>query len=137
MKVQLEHVEKTTGMMRRTTHHGVLVKVEFNAEEEAIINERGLWKDLVLERECPSDVDVEKHESKGLGRKLMQAAVSGADTLHFHLNVRKLRDGDTYFLSTPLEAKQYEAELKEKLVQLKDYIMGNQGIEQKADSFEL
>ncbi len=137
MKVRLQHLEKSTGLIRRTVHHGVEVKVDFSAEEEAIINQRNLWKDLVLERDYPSDVDGEKHESKGLARKLAQAAVSGADTLHYHLNVRKLRDGDTYYMSTPLEAKHYEAALREKLVELKDYIMGNQGVEQASDSFEL
>lgn len=137
MKVQINHIEKQTGMLRRTTHYGVQVKVEFNAEETAIIEQRGLWKDLVLERDYPSDVDPEKVESKGLARKLAQAAVAGADSLHYHLNIRKLRDGDTYFMSTPIEAKQYEAALKEKLVLLKEYIMGNERIEQTSDSFEL
>lgn len=137
MKVTINHTEKTTGMLRRTTHHGVYVKVDFNAEEAAIIQQRSLEKDVVLERDYPSDVDPEKHENKGLARKLAQAAVSGADTLHYHLNIRKLRDGDTYFMSSPLEAKTYEAVLKEKLVELKGYIMGNQDIEQKSDSFEI
>ncbi len=137
MKVTINHTEKTTGMLRRTTHHGVYVKVDFSAEEAAIIQQRSLEKDVVLERDYPSDVDPEKHESKGLARKLAQAAVAGADTLHYHLNIRKLRDGDTYFMSSPLEAKTYETVLKEKLVELKGYIMGNQGIEQRSDSFEI
>jgi hypothetical protein len=137
MKVKIEHVEKSTGLIRRTTHYGVSVHVEFNGEESAIIQQRGLEKDIVLERDYPSDVDAEKHEGKGLARKLAKAALAGADSLHFHLNVRKLRDGDTYFMSSPLEAKNYEAAVKEKLVELKAYILGNQGIEQKSDTFEI
>ena len=137
MKVTIEHVEKSAGMLRRTTYHGVEVKVEFNAEENAIIEKRALWNDIVLEREADVLTDADKHAKKGLARKLAQAAISGKDSLNFHLTVRKLAHGDTYWLTTPVEAKGYEAEVKDMLVQLKDYIMGNERIEQKSDSFEL
>jgi len=40
MKVTINHVQKTTGVIRKTTHHGVSVKVEFNAEELAVIAAR-------------------------------------------------------------------------------------------------
>lgn len=141
MKVTINHVQKTTGMIRKTTHHGVAVKVEFNAEELAVIRERQLEKDVILERGYPSDMSdsqIEKHESKGLGRKLLTAAVSGGDALHFHLTVNKLMKGeDIYFIGTPMEAKAYEEELKGGLVTLKNWIIGNAEVETETASFEL
>lgn len=141
MKVTINHVQKTTGMIRKTTHHGVALRVEFNAEELAVIRERKLEKDIVLERGYPSDMSdaaIEKHEGKSLKRKLLTAAVSGTDALHFNLTISKLMKGeDVYFLSTPVEAKAYEAEIKDKLVQLKDWIMGNAEVETETASFEL
>jgi hypothetical protein len=40
-------------------------------------------------------------------------------------------------MATPLQAKEYEARLREQLPVLKDYIVENEGVEQKSDSFEL
>lgn len=141
MKVTINHVQKKTGMIRKTTHHGVSVLVKFSTEELAVISERQLEKDIIMERDYPSDMSdaaVEKHANKGVGGKLLKMAVSGADALHFHLTVRKLMNGeDTYFLSTPMEAKSYEEELKESLVKLKNWIVGNAEVEQETASFEL
>ena len=141
MKVTINHVQKKTGMIRKTTHHGVSVRVDFSAEERAVIQERKLEKYGIMERGYPSDMSdgaIEKHESKGLGRKLLTAAVAGADALHFDLTIGKLMRGeDVYFLSTPIEAKNYEAELKDRLVQLKDFIVGNAEVERETESFEL
>lgn len=137
MKVSLNHVEKTHGVIRKKTYHGVQVKVEFSAEEAAIIEKRGLWRDVVLERDADALTDPEKHEKKGLARKIVQASIAGADSLSFHLTVRKLRDGDTYYFGTPAEAKMYEDDLKQNLVNLKNWILGNEKIEQKSDTFEI
>ena len=90
-----------------------------------------------MSRGADALTDEDKHDRKGLGRKLVQAAVSGTDSLIFDLTVRKLRDGDTYWMTTPIDAKGYEAQLKEDLVTLKNYILGNESIDQKSDSFEL
>ena len=140
MKVSLNHTEKKTGMIRKTKHYGVTVKIDFDATETAIITERKLGKDIVLERGYPSDMsegEIEKHANRGLGKKLLTAAVSGTDANGFDLTVNKLMKGDTYHFSTPVEAKEYEAALKTALVRLKEWIIGNEGIEQKSDSFEL
>jgi hypothetical protein len=115
----------------------VKVQVEFNAEELAIIEKRGLWNDVVLARDADALTDQDKHEKKGLARKLAQAAISGSDSLNFHLTIRKLRDGDNYWFTTPIQAKEYEAVVKQNLVELKEYILDNEKIEQDSDSFEL
>ena len=138
MKVTLSHSEKTTGLIRKTTHFGVTLEVQFDPSELAVIRERKLERTIVVERDYPSDVDAEKHESRGLARKLATAAVAGIDANHFDLTISKLMKGpDTYYLATPLEAKDYEQRLRDQLPVLKDYIVGNEGIEQKEDSFEL
>ena len=142
MKVSLSHNEKQTGMIRKTTHHGVTVHVQFDASETAIIQERKLEKTIVVERDPGSDVDVEKLANRGVGMSiatgLVKAATQGMDSLNFDLTIATLLRGpDTYFLSTPLEAKEYEGRLREQLPVLKDYILGNEAVEQQSDSFEL
>ena len=141
MKVTINHVQKTAGMIRKTTFHGVSLRIEFNAEEIAVIRERQLEKDVILERGYPADMSdgqIEKHANRGLGRKLLTAAVSGADANNFDLTVNKLLKGeDVYFFGTPMEAKAYEEELKEKLVMLKNWIVGNAEVEKETASFEL
>lgn len=138
MKVDISHVEKKQGMVFKKTLHGVTVHVQFNDEEKTIIDQRNLKNTLVLERGIPADVNAEKFENRGLTKKLVTAAVSGRAANHFHLTISKLLNGpDTYFTETPGQAKDYEAELKEALPKLKDYIMDNAGIEQKDSSFEL
>lgn len=141
MKVNIEHKEKTTGVLRRTTLHGVEVRIGFSEEELGVIEARDLKYDVVLERGHSADVSdtkAMKQENRGLGRALLNAAVNGKDANTTHLTINKMMKGpDLYFLSTPLEAKEYEAALKEKLVQLKGYIVENEGVEEKTSSFEL
>ncbi len=141
MKVTINHVQKTAGLIRKRTFHGVSVKVEFNGEELAVIRERHLDKDIILERGYSADLSdgqIEKQESRGLGKSLLKAAVSGSDALHTHLTVNKLMKAeDVFFLGTPVEAKQYEADLKNGLVTLKEWIVGNAEVEKETASFEL
>ena len=141
MKVSINHQEKTTGMLRKTTFHGVEVSVQFSEEERSVIEKRDLKYDIVLERGHSADVSdtkAEAKENRGLGRKLLTAAVSGKDANWTDLTINKLMAGpDLFFLKTPLEAKEYEDALKGRLVQLKDYIVGNEGVQEKSTSFEL
>lgn len=138
MRVDIKHVEKKQGLVFKKTLHGVTISVTFSEEEKQIINDRKLQRDIVLDRPPPADVDAEKHANRGLATKILTAAVKGADANHFGLTIGKLMNGpDTYFVETPLEAKAYEAELRDKLTELKSYIMANEGVEQKSDSFEL
>lgn len=141
MKVMIEHREKAVGTLRRRTLHGVQVHIQFSGEELAIIEKRGLKYDVVLERGYSADVSDNKaikQENRGLGKRLLNAAVNGADANTTNLTINKLMKGaDLFFLSTPLEAKEYEEALKNRLVVLKGYIVENEGVEEKATSFEL
>ena len=141
MKVSIDHTEKTTGVLRKTTLHGVQIHVQFSEEEQAVIEGRDLRYDVVLERGYSADIPegkAMKQENRSLGRALLNAAVNGRDANTTNLTINKLMNGpDLYFLATPLEAKEYEDVLKGKLVQLKDYIVGNERVEEKSSSFEL
>ena len=75
---------------------------------------------------------------RSVGRKLLTAAISGSDALHFDLTVKKLLQGeDVYFFQRPVEAKEYEAVVRERLLELKDWIMGNAELETETLSFEI
>ncbi len=138
MKVDIQHVEKSKGMVFKKKLHGVALTITFSEEEKAIIEQRKIGGDIIVERGVPADVDVDKHENRGLMKRVATAAVKGADANHFHLTFNKLLRGtDTYFFETPLEAKEYEQVLREKLPEAKEYIMANQAIDQKSDTFEL
>jgi hypothetical protein len=138
MKVDIKHVEKSQGLVFRKTLHGIALTVTFTEEEKQIVRQRGLERQTILERDPPADVDADKHANRGLVKKLATAAISGIDANHFGLTIGKLMKGtDTYFVRTPLEAKQYEEDLRENLPVLKSFITENAGIEQKSDSFEL
>jgi hypothetical protein len=138
VRVSIEHTQETKGLLRKTTFYIVCLTVEFSEEEKSIIQQRKLERDIILERGAPANVDEEKHANRGLLSKAITAATKGLDANHFHLTIGKLLAGtDRYALATPLEAKEYEAEIKDKLTALKGYIMGNARIEEKSSSFEL
>ncbi|MEM9092401.1 MAG: hypothetical protein AAGC93_27175 [Cyanobacteria bacterium P01_F01_bin.53] len=141
MKVTINHVQKIVGMIRKTTHHGVAVKVDFNTEELAVIRERRLERDVVVERGYSSDISESaamRNENRSLGGRLLKAAVSGTDSMSTNLTVTKLMNGeDVYFHEKPVEAKQYEDVLKESLVTLKGWIEGNAEVEKETATFEL
>lgn len=138
MKITINHVEKKSGMVFKKKHYGVALTVNFNSEEQAIIDERKLQFDCILERGAPSDVDPDKHEERGLGKKLLTAAVKGRDANNFNMTINKLMKGtDTFWFTTPAEAKNYEVTLKnDSLPGLKGWLTDNAETG-GSDSFEL
>ncbi|MGR3837891.1 MAG: hypothetical protein ACU0A2_06015 [Cognatishimia sp.] len=138
MQITIKHTEKKTGMVFKKTHYGVETAVTFNEEEKAIIESRKLQFDCILERGAPSDVDPDKHEERGLGKKLLTAAVKGRDANNFNLTINKLMKGpDVFWFTTPAEAKNYEAVLKsDSLPGLKGWLTDNAETG-GSDSFEL
>ncbi len=137
MKVNIKHVEKKKGMVFSKKLHGVECSLQFNDEETAIIDERKLKNQLLLERDWSADVDGEKQESRGLVSLVAKAAIQGAGANHPHLTIGKLaRGADTHFFDTPVEAKMYAEELKDALKLCKGFIEGNAEAGTD-DSFEL
>ena len=138
MKVSINHIEKSTGLVFKKKLHGVELNIVFSEEEKAVINERKIGGDILLERGAPADVDVDKHANRGLAKKLATAAIKGAGANHFHLTFNKLLAGsDTFWFETPIVAKNYEELLKtDTLPNAKGYIVGN-ATTGSGDSFEL
>ena len=137
MKVRIQHVEKSEGLVFKKKYHGIALKVDFSPSELAIIRERKLERTIITERGYPADVDAEKHANRGLGKMVLTAVVSGADANHFDLTIGKLVKGeDVYYLDTPFAAKEYETILREDLPKLKHYITENETAGE-SDTFEL
>lgn len=119
MRVTIAHSQKTTGLIFRTTYHVVETTVEFTDEELDVIQERKLSSIIVMERRPPSD------SNERLRRD-------------YDLKIGNLTRGtDSYALDTPVEAKNYDHELRGRLKVLKDYIDGNAEVVPGSDTFEL
>lgn len=138
MKIDIKSVEKKSGgMFFKKTLHGVALTVTFSEEERAIIRERRLENDIILERGYSAEVNVEKVANRTLVGKIAKAAIKGVDSFTPDLTVHKLLVGtDTHFFHTPLEAKDYTDELKAKLPDFKVHVMENAAAGED-QSFEL
>lgn len=124
MKIDIEHREETSGWINKKTYYVVDLRITFSEEEMQIVKQRKLENVVILERGVPANRDRSKFR--------------GMEDV-FDLRIGKFARGesDSYAFATPLEAKEYDAELREKLPELKSFIMENAEIEQKSDSFEL
>lgn len=107
MRVSITHGEKKTGLIMKKTFYTVLVQVEFSQEELAVIKQRKLEKTIVMERPWPAHMG----EMSGNYNLSIGSLVSNLTT-------------ETNF-TTPVEAKQYEAELTNKLRALKEFLTDN------------
>ncbi len=127
MQVSIEHREATSGLFKKVTLQEVAITVQFTEEERAIIKKHRLEQAIVLERE-PNAYRT-KH--------LTQAErIQLADV--FHLKVDSLLRGtDVYACDTPLEARQYDANLKDALRNLKAYLTENVDAPAGVETFEL
>lgn len=127
MRVTIQHGEKTTGMLRKKTHYTVALAVQFSAEELETIKKRKLSDAIVMERDPGSDskIDADYVAKNDFGD-------------HFYLKISTLMKGrDVYACSTPLDAKDYDIRLKDRLRVLKSYLEGNADASQGAETFEL
>lgn len=124
MKVDINHSEKQTGLLRKTTHYVVKLIVTFSEEERQIIKDRNLKGETILERPVPSDRKPEQF--------------NGIEDV-FNLRISTIMDGkpDEYALSTVAEAKEYDAALRDAMHDLKAFISANAEVENKSSSFEL
>lgn len=123
MKVDINHREETSGWLSKKTYYVVDLTVTFSEEELAIIKQRKLEGDIVIERGIPANQDPGKFKNI-------------EDV--FNLSIGKLTRGtDSYAFSSPRDAKEYEAEIHDIMPKLKQHIMDNAEIEEKSTSFEL
>ena len=99
MRVNIEHYETKTGIFKKVTHYGVAVTVTFSEEEKSVIKSRKIEKTIVLERRMGSMSGLDEKWDLTIGM-----LVSGACKT-------------TFF--TLAEAKQYDANIRDALVDLK------------------
>ena len=125
MKVNIENVEKRTGLFRKRLY-GVKTTVAFTEEEIAIIKERNLFRSVVMEREWGADINPYskyKRTWTALIVRTAKALVYGTHANTPDLCVDGLmRGADTYYMSNTSEAKGYIDLLRDKLKELKAVI---------------
>ena len=122
MRVDIEHVEKKVGLIRRETLYGVKLHITFSEEELYIIKQNGLEGTIVLERPPSVDLRIRDNDVE--------------EDFYLYLG-QLLRGPDTYWRATPLDAKAYEAKLTEEILpMLKGFITENAGIDEKKKTLE-
>lgn len=127
MRVSIEHREATSGLFKKVTQYEVATTIQFSETERAIIAKRKLENTIVLEREP---------NARKTSHLLPEDKIALADV--FHLKISGLLKGtDVYTCDTPLDAKQYDGELKQALQQLKTYIESNTTAPAGVETFEL
>ena len=124
MRVTIDHVQTTKGIFQKKTVYEVHTRVEFDSSEIAVIKQHKLDRVTILERQ-PS-----------VHARGKNFAAENPDI--FNLNVYNLLNStDEYQCETPLEAKQYDGELREALRNLKAYLDANGSPVSGRDTFEL
>lgn len=125
-------------MLRKTTYHLVTLAVEFSEEEKQIIRANQLERTILMERNPPANEDPAKYEKPtGLAKGLFKLATGAENPCILRISTL-LKGKDTYITPTPIDAREYEMELKEKILPtLKGYLLGNTEITEKSSTFEL
>lgn len=118
MKVSIEHGEFTTGIIMKKRWPKVTVKVEFSEEEKQIIKDRKLDTIVVMERDWPAH---------------MEGTAGDFNLTIGSLLRNSLPDYTCHNLS---RAKEYEAQLIERLKRLKEFL-GENGGQMENKTFEL
>lgn len=141
MRVNLtrETKQERDGLFKKKTYFGVLLQIEFSEEELAIIKENGLKDAEILK------VGLDPLGLKRLKKLIEDGIVSPDDSaynLHvWHLLPEKRKKKPPVWsrhYASVLEADNLEAAIREKLPELKNYIMANGGeAKEGTESFEL
>jgi hypothetical protein len=120
MRVTIAHAAKTQGLMKKITFYEVSLSVQFSPQERAVINALDLGLVNVLDRDPPASLRGSENSSD------------------WNLRIRGLIDRtDAYLCATPLEAKNYDSELRDALPKLKAYLDANATPMSGSDTFDL
>ena len=141
MRVSLtrETTQQKDGLFKKKTYFGVLLQVEFSEEELAIIKENDLGATEILE------VGLDPIQFKRVEKLIQDGIMDVNDPVH-NLRIKDLvpekrkKKAPVWSRQYPskLEADQLEANIREKLPELKNYIMANGGeVKEGTESFEL
>ena len=109
MRVRLDHQILRKGFILTKPFYQVTVQVDFTEVQQHVIRDRNLQDYVILER-VPANARID-------------------DNLDwFTLRIRHLMDGKTdhHLCADPVAAKNYEADLVERLRLLKDFLEGNE-----------
>lgn len=118
MKVSIEHSEEKRGLFKKKTVHRVTYHVEFNEKEMHVIDQNDMKKDT-------------------------SSIVSGYRSLEtgndWDVTIKELCSKKPwgFVVATPVEAKNFDDDLKAGLRNLKDYLEDNMEVESKSTTFEL
>ena len=109
MRVRIDHQEIRKGFVLKTTFYQVSTRVDFTQVQVHVIEDRTLQDYVILER-TPANARVDD------------------DPDWFTLRIKHLMDGkvDHHLCSDPVAAKNYEADLVDRLRLLKDFLEGNE-----------
>jgi hypothetical protein len=123
MIVTIRHSTETTGMLTKATHYCVTVQAKLSEEEAHVVNKVKLADMTVLKRHAST---------------LTPANMQGDSDFH-NLTLGGLLRGDKHGFMTPLGARGYVNELKERLPTVKEIILGNNDIteEEKSETIEV
>lgn len=129
MKVTIDRKEMSTGLLFKKTFFEIRTTVQFTAEEQAVIRERNLGDEVILDRPPPA------HHVANLSDERLQ---TGVDLGHYKLHIKDLLKGpDSYTTTTPVQAQVYEQELMGALKDMKQAIELSAGPAERSTSFEL
>ena len=109
MRVSIDHKERSVGLFKKKVFHDVILKVEFSAEERAVL-ESIKEKTIVIERPPPAHLENPAASSYNL-------TITGI--------LDSAKHPDVHVVSSPQEAKAYEEQVKEDLQALKGFIEEN------------
>ena len=120
MRVTIDHSEFKEGLIFKTRYHAVDVKVEFNEEEKAIVKKNQMADLVLLER--------------------TNEAHRGPKDEHYSVEVQlkafMKRKPDRHVVKDPLEAREYDAIVREVLGNLKEHLVAG-GEPLESSTFEL
>ncbi len=109
MRVRIDHQEIRKGFILKKSFYEVRAQVDFTQVQLHVIQDRYLQDYVVMER-IPANARIDD------------------DTDWFTLRIKHLLDGkvDHHLCSDPVAAKNYEADLVDRLRLLKEFLEGNQ-----------
>lgn len=125
MRVTIEHKQSTSGLIRKKTFYEVHTTIQFTQEEQATIRTRKLGNTTVMERMPGPNTSFYQKDFTMMG-DFFDLKIDGL-----------LKSTDVYASATPLDAKQYDENLKNALRTLKGYLEGNAEPVSGSTTFEL
>ncbi len=130
MQVNIEHntflKKKLIG--RNQEFPQVVLTIRFSEEERQIIKDADIDDVIIMQRPIPAHKAGENFDG-----------IEDVFYLTFGrlIRLQDKNESDAFTFVSPVEARTYDADLKEALKEAKDYLTANETIEEQSSSFEL